>query len=54
MLIFQAPYNTVSYAIIGDDTANIFFNIGSNDGSIRLSQSVAGESTALYTVCIHS
>ncbi|KAJ8316548.1 hypothetical protein KUTeg_005899, partial [Tegillarca granosa] len=45
----QAPYNTISYAIIGDDTANIFFNID-NNGLIRLSQSVAGESTPLYTV----
>ena len=45
-----APYNVVSYDLIGDDNGPIFFNIEANTGIIRVSQNLASEAQTVYTV----
>ena len=45
-----APYNVVSYDLIGDDNGPVFFNIEANTGIIRASQNLVTESQTLYVV----
>lgn len=47
-----APYNVVSYDLIGDDNGPVFFNIEASTGIIRVLQSLAAETQTLYTVSI--
>lgn len=52
--VLQAPFNTVQYSIIGDDSSPAFFTINPTTGTIILSQSVAGDPTDRYNVsCRH-
>ena len=46
----QAPYNTVSYDIIGDDAAPTYFTINSVSGVISIGQSIASDPSDRYTV----
>lgn len=45
-----APYNTITYSLIGDGDAPAFFNIDANTGVVRLSQRILQESTSQYRV----
>ena len=51
--VFQAPYNTVTYSIIGDDAAPSQFTISPSSGMIsyRTDGSVNTDNTANYRVC---
>jgi len=50
LLIFQSPFGTLTYTILGDDEAEMFFNIRSTDGLITLLQSVANQAADQYIV----
>ena len=45
-----APYDVVSYDLIGDDNGPVFFSIEASTGIIRVSQNLASETQTLYTV----
>ncbi|KAL3878042.1 hypothetical protein ACJMK2_035678, partial [Sinanodonta woodiana] len=44
----QAPFNTLSYSIIGDDSAPNFFDINSTTGIVTLRTSVQSDTIAAY------
>ena len=46
----QAPYNTVTYTIIGDDEAPNYFTINSFTGVISVSQSLLNDDSSFYRV----
>ena len=48
--VLQAPFNSVEYSIIGDDSSPAFFNINPTTGSIFLSQPIANDPTDRYYV----
>ena len=48
--ILQPPFNTVTYEIVGDDTAQSFFVIDEFTGAITLRQSVNGDPVTEYKV----
>ena len=52
LCVFQPPYNTVTYSIIGDDSAPSQFTISPSSGMIsyRIDGSVFQDSTANYRV----
>ncbi|KAH3873303.1 hypothetical protein DPMN_036535 [Dreissena polymorpha] len=61
-LIFRAtatdndisPYNIITYDLIGDGDATIFFRIDATSGEVRLAQSIAQESTVIYRLTIRA
>ena len=48
--MFQAPYNTVTYSVIGDDDAPNYFQIDSATGQIRVRQSLLSDSASQYSL----
>ena len=46
----QSPYNIITYELIGDGDATVFFAINSNNGEVRLNQRIIQESTTQYRV----
>ena len=46
----QPPFNTLTYAIIGDDTAPNYFRINSTTGDVFLSSSVQFDTRSTYQV----
>ncbi len=51
---FQAPFNKISYEIIGDDTATVYFKINTNSGAISLKSSVNGDRGTVYKVRVRA
>ena len=45
-----APYNVVTYDLVGDDNGPVFFNVEASTGIIRVSQNLIGESQTVYVV----
>ncbi|KAJ8319080.1 hypothetical protein KUTeg_004171 [Tegillarca granosa] len=45
-----APFNTVRYTLIGDDTATAYFQINSNNGQISVKSSIATDTKLFYTL----
>lgn len=45
-----SPYNIITYDMIGDGDATIFFRIDPSNGEVRLQQSVLSETTTQYRV----
>ena len=45
-----APFNTVTYSIIGDDSPPAYFNINPITGQISLQQSIATDPTNRYLI----
>lgn len=45
-----SPYNIITYDMIGDGDATVFFGIDSSTGQVRLQQSVFSETTTQYRV----
>jgi len=54
LILFQAPFNRVSYSIIGDDNAPSLFQIDSNTGQITYATNtnINLDSTSIYRVRI--
>ncbi|XP_035826841.1 protocadherin Fat 4, partial [Aplysia californica] len=50
----RAPYNSVIYDIIGDDSAPSYFSINSASGVISLAQSIAADPTDKYTIRVRA
>ncbi|XP_076458558.1 cadherin EGF LAG seven-pass G-type receptor 1-like [Babylonia areolata] len=50
----QAPYNTVTYSVIGDDVAPSFFAVNPSTGVVSVTRSLLGDSTSSYRVSIAS
>lgn len=48
--LFQSPFKDVTYRIIGDDSAPVFFDIGQTDGNLKLQQSVNADTETVYKV----
>ena len=46
------PFNKITYSIIGDDTAPVYFNIDANSGRITLKSSVNGDDQTQYKVYV--
>ncbi|WAQ95445.1 FAT4-like protein [Mya arenaria] len=49
-----SPYNIISYDLIGDDGATVFFRIDANNGEVRLTQSISQETTTQYRLTIRA
>ena len=49
----EAPYNVVTYDLIGDDNGPVFFNVEPSTGIIRVSQSLFSETQTLYVVSFY-
>ena len=52
MLVFQAPYNSVSYSIVTDASASNFFNINQFTGAISLQASIFNDAATSYRVSL--
>lgn len=50
LCIFQAPFNTLTYILLGDDEAEQFFFVDSTNGRITLISSVLNEQADQYIV----
>ncbi|XP_076458559.1 protocadherin Fat 1-like [Babylonia areolata] len=50
----RAPFNTVTYDIIGDGESQLFFSIGGSTGSIRLQQSILFRQELTYSVRVRA
>ena len=50
MQLFQAPYNVVTYTLIGDDQAANFFAIDKLTGQISVKRSLNDDSSQVYKV----
>ncbi|RUS85645.1 hypothetical protein EGW08_006591, partial [Elysia chlorotica] len=50
----QAPYNTVTYDIIGDDAAPTYFTINAVTGVISIGQSIASDPSDRYTIRVRA
>ncbi|KAL8559117.1 hypothetical protein ACOMHN_046165 [Nucella lapillus] len=50
----SAPFNTVQYSIIGDDSSPSYFNINPTTGAIFLSQSIATDPTDIYYIRVQA
>lgn len=48
--IFQAPFNTLTYTLLGDDEAEQFFIVDPTNGRITLITSVLNEQADQYIV----
>ena len=48
--VFQEPFNKVTYAIIGDDSAPSYFRINENSGAIQVSNNLENDATRTYSV----
>lgn len=46
----QEPFNTVRYAIIGDDAATNYFRINAESGAIQISNNLENDATRTYSV----
>jgi hypothetical protein len=47
---FQAPYNEISYSIVGNAQASPFFYIQPDTGVVSLKSSIAGSNISPFTV----
>ena len=52
MLSFQNPFGVVNYTLIGDESANTYFEIQSNTGRIQVKQDLFTDDVDFYTVRI--
>ena len=50
--MFQAPYNTVTYSVIGDDQAPNFFSLNPATGVISVAQSLFNDQASTYRLRI--
>ncbi|GFN78435.1 protocadherin fat 4, partial [Plakobranchus ocellatus] len=50
----QAPYNAVTYDIIGDDAAPTYFTINSITGVISIGQAIASDPSDRYTIRVRA
>ena len=48
--MFQDPFNTITYAIIGDDLALHYFKINRNDGKITITTDIKNDVVTDYQV----
>ena len=48
----QDPFKKITYSIIGDDSAPVFFDINKDSGRITLKSSVNGDDQTQYKVQI--
>ena len=51
---FQEPFNKVTYALIGDDSATNYFQINAESGAISVSNNLENDGTRTYSVSILS
>ena len=49
---FQEPFNKVTYALIGDDSATNYFQINAESGVISVSNNLENDGTRTYSVSI--
>lgn len=49
-IMLQAPYNTLEYDIIGDDSAPTFFRIDAVTGNIFMRDTISNDVTDTYYV----
>ena len=49
---FQEPFNKVTYALIGDDSATNYFQINAESGAISVSNNLENDGTRTYSVSI--
>ena len=52
MFILQEDFRTLTYSLIGDDTAPQYFDVNSESGQIRTKISLELDSTELYRVSL--
>lgn len=48
----QDVFKTLTYDMIGDDNATVFFQINSNSGLIQTKMSLISDRDELYRVCM--
>jgi len=51
MFVLQAPFNTLTYSIIGDDSAPSYFSVNSTTGNVFLASRVDFDTLSEYRVC---
>ena len=50
ILPLQSPFSDITYELIGDDSADYYFEIGVNDGKIKVKRDLKDDTTIDYQV----
>lgn len=51
---FQSPYNRITYTIIGEGSAPVYFKIVPNSGAVQLSRSLRYDTTVDYVLLVQA
>ena len=49
-MLDQSPFNDITYSLLGDGTAAIYFQVDASTGAVSLRQSVQADTVSTYRV----